>query len=121
MCDQKDCPRSYHKECVNLPVVPKQRWICPWHHCDVENCGKPSTQLCSDCPASLCDEHKSTIQYVTKEDGKLQCPDHEDTSVPAVAKDANDVESKSIVEEDDEVDIDVSQKDKMDLGADDVL
>jgi len=119
LCDQKDCPRSYHKECVNLPVVPKQRWICPWHHCDAENCGKPSTQLCSDCPASLCDEHKSTIQYVTKENGKLQCPDHEDASAPEVAKE-KDVESKSTVEEN-EVDMIQNDSDKMDLGADDVL
>lgn len=77
MCDRKGCPKVYDLACIGRDSVPRGRWECPWHHCDVEQCGKTSTQFCSKCPSSFCTEHKS--EAFKEIDGKLVCPDHGDT------------------------------------------
>ncbi|KAL3864307.1 hypothetical protein ACJMK2_005998 [Sinanodonta woodiana] len=81
MCDRGGCPKSYHLECLGLDKPPHGKWDCPWHHCDT--CGKPSIQLCVECPNSFCNAH---IEGNIKEyDGKLFCTDHEELLESLVA------------------------------------
>nr|CAD7433446.1 unnamed protein product [Timema monikensis] len=54
-CCNKTCPKSYHLECVDLKKPPKERWICPWHCCDV--CEKRTSQRCSICTSAFCLAH----------------------------------------------------------------
>ncbi|PAA63624.1 hypothetical protein BOX15_Mlig026212g1, partial [Macrostomum lignano] len=55
MCDKEACPKVYHLGCLGLSKAPSGKWYCPWHHCD--ECGRPATVLCSECPGSYCAEH----------------------------------------------------------------
>ncbi|XP_064604086.1 histone-lysine N-methyltransferase NSD2-like isoform X2 [Liolophura sinensis] len=75
MCDKSACPKAYHLQCLNLAKPPHGKWVCPWHHCD--DCGKPSSQLCSECPNSFCKSHLDGKIFAT-EDEKLICWEHED-------------------------------------------
>ncbi|CAG2056195.1 unnamed protein product [Timema podura] len=54
-CYNKTCPKSYHLECVDLKKPPKERWICPWHCCDI--CEKRTSQRCSICTSAFCPAH----------------------------------------------------------------
>ncbi|RWS12499.1 histone-lysine N-methyltransferase NSD2-like isoform X2 [Dinothrombium tinctorium] len=74
MCDRKSCPKSFHKECLNLKEIPRGRWECPWHHCDV--CGKQATSLCSYCPTSYCNEHCTSEKLKELPDGRFLCYEH---------------------------------------------
>ena len=76
MCDRKGCPKSYHLECLKLEQIPKGKWECPRHFCDI--CGKSATALCSYCPNSVCRTHadpsKLTVcQHLTKVTFNLTC------------------------------------------------
>lgn len=73
MCDQRDCPKSYHLECLNLEKIPHGKWVCPVHHCDV--CGKKAFKFCNHCPTSFCAEHESN-ELKTLVNGELICGDH---------------------------------------------
>ncbi|EDV20850.1 uncharacterized protein TRIADDRAFT_31338 [Trichoplax adhaerens] len=55
MCSRKSCYKCYHLECLTIDGIPRGKWDCPWHHCDI--CGKAANQLCSRCPNSFCKTH----------------------------------------------------------------
>ena len=48
------------------------KWVCPWHHCD--NCGKPATHLCVECPNSFCTAH--VVGNTRVFDEKTYCLEH---------------------------------------------
>lgn len=73
MCDKRDCPKSYHLECLNLDKIPHGKWTCPLHHCDV--CGKKAIKFCNHCPTSFCVEHQND-EMKTLPNGELICNDH---------------------------------------------
>ena len=52
--------------------VPRGRWDCPWHYCDI--CGAKSVYHCSSCYNSACDQHyKGLIIVSDLSTGVLQC------------------------------------------------
>ncbi|XP_018025222.1 uncharacterized protein LOC108680821 isoform X2 [Hyalella azteca] len=55
LCDLAACPKGYHLECLGLEVLPKGKWVCPWHHCD--ECGNRAITRCFMCPNSFCKAH----------------------------------------------------------------
>jgi hypothetical protein len=55
MCDYKSCPKVYHMSCVDHETRPREKWICPWHHC--VTCGKSATKHCIHCPNAYCKAH----------------------------------------------------------------
>eukprot|EP00041_Stephanoeca_diplocostata_P025656 m.677061 g.677061 ORF g.677061 m.677061 type:complete len:188 (+) comp22793_c0_seq9:123-686(+) len=63
MCDQKGCPKVFCLECIGEKTVPKGKWFCPVHYCDVEGCGKKAKIMCKSCPNSYCCE-----EHVAKSD-----------------------------------------------------
>ena len=86
MCSRKSCYKCYHLECLTIDGVPRGKWDCPWHHCDV--CGKAANQLCSRCPNSFCRSHASGRIYshtYGKETISLchQCINNRDSENPA--------------------------------------
>lgn len=78
MCDRKNCPKSYHLNCLALSKPPYGRWECPWHHCD--ECGKPSTVMCFDCPNSFCKDH-CTEENIYKKGDHFICREHNENSL----------------------------------------
>ncbi|PAA59653.1 hypothetical protein BOX15_Mlig018572g2 [Macrostomum lignano] len=83
LCSKESCPKAYHADCLGLAKAPFGRWICPWHHCD--DCGGPSSRLCSACTASYCDQHAHGRFVQSADDGtdgdgedggSLLCLDH---------------------------------------------
>ena len=57
---------------MNEGAVPKGRWSCPWHFCDV--CGAKSVYHCNSCYNSACDLHyKGHIIVSDLTTGILQC------------------------------------------------
>lgn len=72
MCDRYKCPKVYHLQCLNLTKPPSGKWACPWHHCD--DCGKPATILCSECPNSYCSTH--ALGNIKEVAGCHICSDH---------------------------------------------
>lgn len=83
MCDSKDCPKSYHLECLNLEKPPFGKWICPVHHCDI--CGKKAVKFCNHCPSSYCSDHESNGME-TLPNGDLICKEHTATYVNKVRR-----------------------------------
>ncbi|XP_060558862.1 histone-lysine N-methyltransferase NSD2-like, partial [Ruditapes philippinarum] len=76
LCDRTSCPKSYHLRCLNLCKPPHGKfWDCPWHHCD--ECGKPATKKCVECPNSFCSTHADDTK-VRFFDNKVYCIEHED-------------------------------------------
>ncbi|XP_060585586.1 histone-lysine N-methyltransferase NSD2-like isoform X2 [Ruditapes philippinarum] len=75
LCDRSSCPKSYHLRCLNLCKPPHGKWDCPWHHCD--ECGKPATKKCVECPNSFCSTHADDTK-VRFFDNKVYCIEHED-------------------------------------------
>ena len=69
-------------QCI-LIVLFSGKWICPWHLCDHEVCGKWATKLCVLCPNSFCSRHFQGNLFQLGESGDLVCSDH--TSVLATA------------------------------------
>ncbi|CAG5130471.1 unnamed protein product, partial [Candidula unifasciata] len=74
MCDKGNCPKVYHLQCLKLTKPPSGKWLCPWHHCD--DCGKPATIKCFECPNSYCAAH--TEGSIFKVDDAYICSDHTD-------------------------------------------
>ena len=58
---------------VSMAVI-AGKWDCPWHHCD--DCGKPATSRCYECPNSYCAVH--AVEQVREFDGRVYCTEHED-------------------------------------------
>ncbi|XAR56266.1 hypothetical protein NMG60_11036679 [Bertholletia excelsa] len=61
VCDFKNCPKSYHAECVEKEgsickerTISKDgnRWSCNWHYCFI--CHKSSKYHCYCCPNAVC-------------------------------------------------------------------
>ncbi|ESN96186.1 hypothetical protein HELRODRAFT_107348, partial [Helobdella robusta] len=75
LCDKTGCTKSYHLDCLNLNHLPRGKWICPWHLCNEENCGKWSSQLCSMCPNSFCSRHTEG-NIIVLATGRIVCDDH---------------------------------------------
>jgi hypothetical protein len=59
-CSVKTCVKAYHLKCVNQEKFPKEKWLCPWHHC--VSCGKNASQQCSHCSNAYCKNHNSAIR-----------------------------------------------------------
>ena len=57
MCDEKNCPKSYHLACLSLTSVPSDEWSCPRHSCMKDTCSEPVSTFCSVCPNAVCNEH----------------------------------------------------------------
>lgn len=74
MCDYKSCPKVYHMSCVEHETRPREKWICPWHHC--VTCGNSALHHCIHCPNAYCSKHASdlTVHPVL---GKI-CNEHTD-------------------------------------------
>ena len=54
------------------------KWICPWHSCDEETCGKKAHFFCSMCPNSFCIRHNNhTITQLST--GRMICDEHPPT------------------------------------------
>ena len=75
MCDWKTCPKVYHLACLGRDKMPREKWICPWHHC-VE-CGKPAISHCIHCPNAYCKTHDNVL-LEHEELGKICNEHHED-------------------------------------------
>lgn len=73
MCDEKDCPKAYHLDCLEIKDIPRTKWSCPWHFCD--ECGKRSSKSCPKCPTSFCKQHGEG-ELLEGSDGILYCVDH---------------------------------------------
>jgi len=73
MCDRTSCSKCYHLKCLTLPGMPKGKWDCPWHFCDV--CGKRATYYCSICPNSFCGPHHEG-QVMELSEGVYVCDEH---------------------------------------------
>lgn len=82
LCDHNNCPKCYHKECVELHSVPKGKWICGWHFCDI--CGKSVSDkgMCQECPNSFCSDHLDgnivLVPDPESDSSKVFCTEHED-------------------------------------------
>ncbi|KAJ3587764.1 hypothetical protein NHX12_011361 [Muraenolepis orangiensis] len=74
-CKKPGCPKVYHADCLNLAKRPAGRWECPWHQCDA--CGKEAASFCEMCPSSYCKEHRDSMLFISKLDGKLSCSEHD--------------------------------------------
>ena len=75
MCDKASCSKCYHLKCLTLSGMPRGRWDCPWHFCDV--CGKRATQYCQLCPNSFCAAH-SEGELFELSGGVMACDEHSD-------------------------------------------
>ena len=73
MCDRTSCSKCYHLKCLTLPGMPKGKWDCPWHFCDV--CGKRASYYCSICPNSFCGPHHEG-QVLELSEGVYVCDEH---------------------------------------------
>ena len=74
MCDYKSCPKVYHMSCVDHETRPREKWICPWHHC--VTCGSSAIKHCIHCPNAYCAKHGSDLK-VHPVLGKI-CNEHAD-------------------------------------------
>ncbi|KAG7484718.1 hypothetical protein MATL_G00052960 [Megalops atlanticus] len=74
-CKKPGCPKVYHADCLNLTKRPAGRWECPWHQCDV--CGKEAASFCEMCPSSYCAQHRDSMLFISKLDGRLSCSEHD--------------------------------------------
>ena len=73
MCDRNNCSKCYHLKCLTLSGMPRGKWDCPWHFCDV--CGKRAAFFCSICPNSFCGpHHEGEIFEISK--GVNICEEH---------------------------------------------
>eukprot|EP00794_Sanderia_malayensis_P005747 gene5747-6450_t len=75
MCDKATCCKCYHLKCLTLSGMPRGRWECPWHFCDV--CGKKANLFCNLCSNSFCTPH-SEGQIFQVEPGVFVCDEHGD-------------------------------------------
>lgn len=74
-CKRPGCPKVYHADCLNLTKRPAGRWECPWHQCDL--CGQEAASFCEMCPSSYCVEHRDSMLFISKLDGRLSCSEHD--------------------------------------------
>ncbi|KAG9351954.1 hypothetical protein JZ751_023205 [Albula glossodonta] len=74
-CKKPGCPKVYHADCLNLTKRPAGRWECPWHQCDL--CGKEAASFCEMCPSSYCKQHRDSMLFISKLDGRLSCSEHD--------------------------------------------
>ncbi|XP_062842786.1 histone-lysine N-methyltransferase, H3 lysine-36 specific isoform X2 [Trichomycterus rosablanca] len=74
-CKKPGCPKVYHADCLNLRKRPAGRWECPWHQCN--ECGKEAASFCEMCPSSYCKQHRDSMLFISKLDGKLCCSEHD--------------------------------------------
>ena len=80
MCDRLSCSKCYHLKCLTLPDMPKGKWDCPWHFCDI--CGKRATFYCSICPNSFCGlHHDGEVLEITE--GVYVCDEHSQDEIKA--------------------------------------
>lgn len=73
MCDRTSCSKCYHLKCLTLSDMPKGKWDCPWHFCDI--CGKRASYYCSICPNSFCGTHREG-EVVELSEGVYVCDEH---------------------------------------------
>ena len=73
MCDRSSCSKCYHLKCLTLPDMPKGKWDCPWHFCDV--CGKRASYYCNICPNSFCVAHHAG-EVIELSKGVFVCDEH---------------------------------------------
>ena len=80
MCDRLSCSKCYHLKCLTLSDMPKGKWDCPWHFCDI--CGKRASYYCSICPNSFCGSHHDGEIFEISE-GVYVCDEHSNDEVNA--------------------------------------
>lgn len=54
-CHNKECASKYHLACIGRTTVPKGKWLCPRHRCNV--CAERTQRFCSYCTESYCPAH----------------------------------------------------------------
>lgn len=60
VCGYKNCPNTFHLECLNMTKVPINEWTCPWHKCAEVNCNESSSSFCKNCSKAICYLHSKT-------------------------------------------------------------
>jgi len=78
LCGRPKCAKSYHMKCLNIEKLPRGRWDCPHHFCDL--CGKKSSSFCGICPNSFCKSHTEGEVQMYK-DELLVCTDHDTSDI----------------------------------------
>lgn len=61
--------------CSSCLCLSLGRWECPWHQCN--ECGKEAASFCEMCPSSYCKQHRDSMLFISKLDGKLSCSEHD--------------------------------------------
>ncbi|XP_057976519.1 increased DNA methylation 1-like isoform X2 [Malania oleifera] len=59
----ESCPSTFHKSCIDLPMVPIGEWYCPYCYCKFcKESSSPHLMTCSLCLKKFCAHHPTCIK-----------------------------------------------------------
>lgn len=92
VCDQKECVKAYHLECVGKKESSEDEedeWICGWHTCLV--CKKSSRYQCFCCPNAVCQRCYKDAAFARIRGNKGFC--HDCLKLALLGEEGMDVDS----------------------------